>query len=102
MPGIMKTLNNISRCQATYRKKTIAAQDLCPNHYAFVLNICHAPGRSQDELARALCLDKSTVARTLAHLEKHGYITRVPNEKSSTECTPEWNRMRKRLRKSWR
>ena len=68
MPGIMKTLNNISRCQATYRKKTIAAQDLCPNHYAFVLNICHAPGRSQDELARALCLDKSTVAR-------------VPNEK---------------------
>lgn len=81
MPGIMKPLNNISRCQATYRKKTIAAQDLCPNHYAFVLNICHAPGRSQDELARALCLDKSTVARTLAHLEKHGYITRVPNEK---------------------
>lgn len=81
MPRIMKTLNNISRCQAMYRKKTIAAQDLCPNHYAFVLAICFEPGRSQDEIASVLCLDKSTVARALAHMEKHGYITRIPNEK---------------------
>ena len=85
MPGTMKTLNNISRCQAMYRKKTIAAEDLCPNHYAFVLTICHEPGRSQDDLARALCLDKSTVARTLAHLEKHGYITRISNEKDKRQ-----------------
>ncbi|MCM1026136.1 MAG: MarR family transcriptional regulator [Roseburia sp.] len=81
MPKTMKTLNNISRCQAMYRKKTIAAEDLCPNHYVFVLAICREPGRSQDELAASICLDKSTVARTLAHLEKCGYITRVPNEK---------------------
>ena len=81
MPRIMKTLNNISRCQAVFRKRTIAAEDLCPNHYAFVSVICHEPGRSQDEIAREICLDKSTVARTLAHLEKNGYITRVPNEK---------------------
>ena len=85
MPGTMKTLNNISRCQSMYRKKTIAAEDLCPNHYAFVLTICHEPGHSQDELARALCLDKSTVARTLAHLENHGYITRIPNEKDKRQ-----------------
>lgn len=81
MPGTMRTLNNISRCQAMHRKKTIAVPDLCTNHYAFVLAICREPGRSQDELARTLCLDKSTVARALAHLEKHGYITRIPNEK---------------------
>ena len=81
MPGIMKTLNNISRCQSIYRKKVIAAENLCPNHYAFVLTICHKPGRSQEELAQELCLDKSTVARALAHLEKNGYITRTPNEK---------------------
>ena len=64
-----------------YRKKTISAENLCSNHYTFVLAVCYNPGRSQDELARALCLDKSTVARTLAHLEKYGYITRLPNEK---------------------
>ena len=81
MPRIMKTLNNISRCQAMYRKRTIAAEDLCPNHYVFVSAICHVPGRSQDEIAREICLDKSTVARTLAYMEKQDYITRVPNEK---------------------
>lgn len=81
MPRIMKTLNNISRCQAVYRKKTIAGEDLCPNHYAFILTICSEPGRSQDEIASVLCLDKSTVARTLAHMEKHDYISRVSNEK---------------------
>ncbi|MBD5467399.1 MAG: MarR family transcriptional regulator [Lachnospiraceae bacterium] len=81
MPAIMKTLNNISRSQAMYRKNIISAENLCPNHYAFVLAVCYKPGRSQDELARAICLDKSTVARALAHLEKHGYITRLPNEK---------------------
>lgn len=81
MPGIMKALNNISRCQAVYRKKSVGEADLHPSQYAFVLTISHSPGRSQEELARELCVDKSTVARVLACLEKNGYITRAPNEK---------------------
>ena len=80
MPKIMKTLNNISRCQAVYRRKMIPDCGLCAHQYAFVLAICHEPDRSQEELARELCLDKSTVARTLASLEKDGYITRVAKE----------------------
>lgn len=80
MPKLMRTLNSISRCQSVFRGRTVDAEDLYPAHYAFVLAICHAPGRSQEELARALCLDKSTVARSLACMEKHGYITRTANE----------------------
>lgn len=81
MPGIMRALNNISRCQAIYRKKAVDLEDLCTSHYAFVPAVSHNPGLSQEELARELCLDKSTVARALANLEKNGYITRVSNEK---------------------
>lgn len=81
MPGIMRTMNNISRCQAMYRRKAVGLDDLFSSHYAFVLPISHEPGRSQEELARELCLDKSTVARVLACLEKNGYITRAPNQK---------------------
>lgn len=80
MPRIMKTLNSISRCQALYRSKAVNADDLYPSHYAFVLTVCRYPGRSQEEIAGALCLDKSTVARALACLEKNGYITRTANE----------------------
>lgn len=82
MPGIMKALNNISRCQAVYRRKAVGLDDLYSSHYAFVLSISRDPGRPQEELAREICLDKSTVARVLASLEKNGYITRAPNEKN--------------------
>lgn len=78
MIKFMKTLNNISRSQAIYRHKKISAEDLQSCHYAFVLSICRAPGRSQEELAAELCINKSTVARHLNCLEEKGYITRSP------------------------
>ena len=77
MSKFMKTLNNISRAQAVYRQGRVGAPDLSAGQYAFVLAICRAPGRSQEELARELCLNKSTVARTLTYLEERGYITRA-------------------------
>ena len=78
MSPFMKMLNNISRSQAVYRRSRIAAQDLHSGHYAYALAICRAPGRSQEELARELCLNKSTVARNLNCLEEKGYIQRTP------------------------
>ena len=69
MLKFMKLLNNISRSQAIYRHNRISANDLQTGHYAFVLAICREPGRSQEELARELCINKSTVARNLNYLE---------------------------------
>ena len=77
MSKFMKMLNNISRSQAIYRHSRISAEDLQTTHYAFVLAICREPGRSQEELAKELCLNKSTVARNLNCLEEKGYITRT-------------------------
>ena len=76
----MKTLNNISRSQATYRYGKISKNvgDLQAGHYSYALAICRDPGRSQEELARELCVNKSTVARNLNYLENKGYITRIP------------------------
>ena len=78
MSKFMKMLNNISRSQAIYRHGKISADDLHSSHYAFVLAICRNEGRSQEELAKELCLNKSTVARALNSLEEKGYITRTP------------------------
>ena len=77
MATFMKMLNNISRAQAIYRQERICVSDLKKGHYALVLTICRAPGRSQEELAEELCLNKSTIARSLAYLEEKGYITRA-------------------------
>ena len=79
MSKFMKMLNNISRSQAIYRYGNISAKDLQSGHYAFVLVICGHPGSSQDEIARELCINKSTVTRNLNCLEEKGYISRTPS-----------------------
>lgn len=90
MSKFMKMLNNISRSQAVYRHNKISADDLQATHYAFVLAICREPGRSQEELAKELCLNKSTVARNLNCLEEKGYITRnaLPMDKRQFSVYP--------------
>ena len=90
MPKFMKMLNNISRSQAVYRHERISADDLHSSQYAFVLAICREPGRSQEELAQELCLNKSTVARALNSLEEKGYITRtsLPTDKRQFSVYP--------------
>ena len=75
----MKMLNNVSRSQAIYRQARISEPDLAAGHYALILAVCREAGRSQEELAQELCLNKSTVARSLTALEEHGYIRREPH-----------------------
>ena len=86
----MKWMNNISRSQAVFRHSKISADDLHPAHYAFALSICRHPGRSQEELARELCLNKSTVARALTVLEDRGYVKResLPSDKRQFAVHP--------------
>ncbi len=90
MSKFMKTLNNISRSQAIYRQSKISAEDLQSGHFAFVLAVCREEGRSQEELARELCINKSTVARNLNYLEEKGYILRkpLPNDRRQFSVYP--------------
>ena len=90
MIKFMKTLNNISRSQAIYRYSRISAKDLQPSHYAFVLTVSANPGRSQEELAEELCINKSTVARNLNTLEEKGYVKRepMPNDRRQLSVFP--------------
>ncbi len=84
MPKIMKTLNTIHRCQSVFRNEK-ANIELCSAHHPFVFAICREPGRTQEELSRDLCLNKSTVARACSQLEERGYIRREPNSKDKRQ-----------------
>lgn len=80
MPKIMKSLNNISRSQGMFIADGFMRRgivDVSAASTPLVLSICRDPGRSQDEIAQDVCLNKSTVARALAQLEEHGYIVRI-------------------------
>ena len=78
MIKIMKSLNNISRAQSVFRTERLS--ELCASHHAFVFAVCRNPGRTQEELAKELCLNKSTVARALTVLEEKGFIERKENK----------------------
>ena len=90
MSRFMKMLNNICRSQAIYRHSRVLADDLQSSHYAFVLAICREPGRSQEDLARELCVNKSTVARNINYLEENGYVSRssLPHDKRQFSVFP--------------
>ena len=90
MSKFMKMLNNISRSQAIYRSNKITADDLQSSHYAYVLTICREPGRSQEDIARELCVNKSTAARNINYLEERGYVVRqpLPNDKRQLSVCP--------------
>ena len=81
MPKIMKSLNNISRSQAMFIANAFLRKgmvDVSAAHWPLFWTVCRAPGRSQEEIAQDICLNKSTVARSLAQLESGGYVVRIP------------------------
>ncbi len=88
MPTLMKSMNIISRAQAQYRAKKLGDLPAC--HHTLVLAVCREPDRSQDELAKDICLNKSTVARSLDRLEEQGYVKRTvsPTDKRKTLVAP--------------
>ena len=106
----MKSLNIISRCQFAFRAKN-SQGELNAIHHSLALAICREPGRSQDELAKDICIDKSGVARALFSLEEKGFVERktdpenkrrtlvFPTEKlleaipSVRSLTAEWNEL---------
>lgn len=75
MATIMRKMNIISRCEALYRSEQKSV-NLPGLYHSYVLAICHQLGKSQDFLAKHLCMNKSSVARHLSFLEQEGYITR--------------------------
>ena len=71
----------ITRCAREFRNEAMAPHGLKGFHTAYLSRICNTPGISQDQLAKNMLIDKSTVARQAAALEDGGFITRTPSTK---------------------
>ena len=81
MPKIMKSLNYVSRAQAMFIADAFLRKgivDVSAAHWPLIWSVYREPGRSQEEISQDICLDKSTVARSLVQLEERGYIVRLP------------------------
>lgn len=76
MYPLMRQINITYRCGVLYRERQLA--DLGLNGYQppYLSTLYRTPGISQEELARRMNLNKSSVARQLAALESAGYVRR--------------------------
>lgn len=62
-----------------YLNRRLADFGLSGSQYLFLVYICRQPGLTQDRLPELVHLNKSNVTRSLAHLERQGYIRREPH-----------------------
>lgn len=79
MSNILWEMGQINRCGGMYRTDRLPENAPPAFHHNFIIAVCRYPGSSQDQLARLLCLNKSTVTRRLTYLEENGYVTRLPS-----------------------
>lgn len=84
MASVMRKMNIISRCEAIYRTQKTEGR-LQGVYHSYILTICRNPGLSQERIAKHMCINKSSVTRHLAYLEKNGYVERHPSEKDKRE-----------------
>lgn len=59
-----------------YLNRQLADLGLSGSQYLFLIHVCRRPGLVQDQLPGLVCLNKSNVTRSLAQLERRGYIRR--------------------------
>ena len=85
MEPFMKPVHQLSRCFILYRDKQLCSEGITGYQQSYLIKICDNPGIPQEQLSKILYLNKSSVTRQLAMLEKAGFITRSPHEEDKRQ-----------------
>ena len=90
MQPFMQQISITYRCAMRFREKELADTGLSGCQTPYLTALCRRPGVTQEELARELNVNKSSVARQLAVLEEGGYVRResAPGDKRSLMVYP--------------
>src|SRR5690554_3016577 len=77
----MKYLNRVYRASEIDRAIAFSNEGLSGHQISYILQICHNPGLTQDELAKRLFVNKSSVTRQVSQMIKNGFIDRQCDKK---------------------
>jgi len=81
MSQFSRDVNTIDRYLRRHRREYMEPLGLKGIHARLFMLICRKPGCSQDQLAKQMGFDKSTIARQVELLEDQGFVTRKMGEK---------------------
>lgn len=90
MHPFMQQISITYRCAMRFREKELADTGLAGCQTPYLTALCRRPGITQEELARELSVNKSSVTRQLAALEEKGYVRREgdPSDRRSLLVYP--------------
>ena len=85
MPNIMespfKAISILYRKSHIWLNNSCASYDLTAAQAAIILIVCDFEILTQDEITKRLGIDKSVIAKTVAKMEKQGFLVRSTNKK---------------------
>lgn len=80
MEKLNKLLSITARKSQVYYGNEFANFNISTGQYMFIVSLCENAGLSQEELSACIGINKSTVAKVVAQLEKENYIVREIDE----------------------
>ena len=85
MPNIMespfKAISILYRKSHIWLNNSCASYDLTAAQAAIILIVCDFEMLTQDEITKRLGIDKSVIAKTVAKMERQGFLIRSTNKK---------------------
>ena len=105
----MRYINTIARCANLYHDEALRSAGLSSYQSSYIPIVCAKPGITQDQIARELHVNRSSVTRQMTSLEENGFVTRrrssddrravevYPTDKAQAVLPPV-----RAARKSWR
>lgn len=72
----MRYINTIARCANLYHDEALRSAGLSPYQSSYIPIVCARPGITQDQIARELHVNRSSVTRQMTSLEENGFVTR--------------------------
>lgn len=80
MSQFSRDINSIDRFLREKRREYMEPLGLKGIHARLFMRICGTPGQSQDQIAKRMGFDKSTIGRQVELLEEKGFVERRPSE----------------------
>ena len=99
----MRQISITYRCAMRYRERELEDTGLAGCQTPYLMALYRHEGLTQEELARYLNVNKSSVTRQLASLEEKGYIRREPDPQDRRSLlvypTEKANALQERMRR---
>lgn len=83
---LLKWLSVADRFAKTYLDNQLAPLGLNSSQHMYLLKVCDQPGILQDSFLECFYVHPSNIVRTVALLEKNGFLTKEPCAKDKRTC----------------